>query len=46
MSPFPQTVADYNVFPAVFLSSPGVIQVAFVLLGVPKYLQWPRCIRG
>ncbi len=30
----------------VFLSSPGVIQVAFVLLGVPKYLQWPRCIRG
>ncbi len=36
MSPFPQSVADSSAFPAVFLSSPGVIQVAFVHLGVPK----------
>ncbi len=46
MSPFPQSVADTSAFPAVFLYPPGIIQVAFVLLGVPKYLQWPRWIRG
>ncbi len=46
MSPFPQSVADSSVFPVVFLSPPEVIQVAFVLLSVPKYLQWPRWIHG
>ncbi len=42
---FPQSVADSSAFPAVFLSPPGIIQVAFVHLGVPKYFQWPRWIR-
>ncbi len=46
MSPFPQSVADIGAFTTVFLSPPGIIQVAFVLLCVPKYLQWPRWIRG
>ncbi len=46
MSPFPQSVADTSVSPTVFLSPPGIIQVAFVHLGAPKYLQWPRWIRG
>ncbi len=46
MSPFPQSVADSSTFPAVFLSPPGIIQVAFVLLGAPKYLQWPCWIHG
>ncbi len=46
VSPFPQSVVDSSVFPTVFLSPPGIIQVAFVHLGVPKYLQWPRWIRG
>ncbi len=46
MSPFPQSVADSSMSPAMFLSPPAVIQVAFVQLGVPKYLQWPRWIRG
>ncbi len=46
VSRFPQSVADSSTFPAVFLSPPGIIQVAFVLLGVPKYLQWPRWICG
>ncbi len=46
MSPFPQSVVDSSTFPAVFLSPPGIIQVAFVLLGAPKYLQWPCWIRG
>ncbi len=38
MSPFPQSVADSSTFPAVFPSPPGIIQVAFVQLCVPKYL--------
>ncbi len=46
MSPFPQAVADSSTSPAGFLLPPAVIQVAFVHLGVPKYLQWPRWIRG
>ncbi len=46
MSLFPQAVADSSAFPVVFLSPPGIIQVAFVHLGVPKYLQWPRWICG
>ncbi len=29
MSPFPQSVADSSMFPAGFLSPPGIIQVAF-----------------
>ncbi len=29
MSPFPKSVADSSVFPTVFLSPPGIIQVAF-----------------
>ncbi len=31
--------------PVVFPSPPGIIQAAIVL-GVPKYLQWPRWICG
>ncbi len=46
MSPFPQSVVDTSPFPVVFLSPPGIIQVAFVLLSVPKYLKWPRLICG
>ncbi len=46
MSPFPQSVADSSAFPAVFLSPPGIIQVAIVLLRVLKNLQWPCWIRG
>ncbi len=46
VSPFPQSVADSSASPAVFASPPGIIQVAFVQLGVPKYLQWPRWICG
>ncbi len=46
MSPFPRSVVDSSTFPTVFLSPPGIIQVAFVQLGAPKYLQWPRWIRG
>ncbi len=46
VSPFPQSFADSREFPAVFRSPPGIIQVAFVHLGAPKYLQWPRWIRG
>ncbi len=46
MSPFPQSVVDCSAFPAVFLSPPGIIQVAFVHLGAPKYLQWPRFLQG
>ncbi len=46
MSPFPQSVVDSSAFPAVFLLPLGIFQVAFVLLRVPKYLQWPRWIRG
>ncbi len=30
MSPFPQSVADSSMSPAVFLSPPAVIQVAFI----------------
>ncbi len=47
MSPFPQS--DSNAFPAVFLSPPWIIQVAVVLLDVPKYLHmamldsWIKC---
>ncbi len=46
MSPFPQSVANPNVFPAVFLdpSLRGFIQVTIVLLHVPKNLEWPRWI--
>ncbi len=36
MSPFPQSVADSSVFSAVFLTPPGIIQVAFVLLCVSE----------
>ncbi len=32
--------------PQCFILPPGIIQAAFVNLGVPKYLQWPRWIRG
>ncbi len=48
MSHFPQSVADSSAFPAVLLdlSPRGVIQVAIVLLRVPKYFQSPRWIRG
>ncbi len=46
MSPLPQSVAYSSVSPAVFLSPPGIIEAAFVNLGVPEYLQWPRWIRG
>ncbi len=48
MSPFPQSFADPSMFPAVLLdpSPRGVIQVAIVLLRVPKDLEWPRWIRG
>ncbi len=42
MSPFPQSVADSSAFPTVFLSPPGVIQVAFVLLCVPKWIKCPE----
>ncbi len=45
MSPFPQSVADTSASPTVFLSPPGIIQVTFVHLGAPKYLQWPCWIR-
>ncbi len=38
MSPFPQSVTNSSVSPAMFPSSPGVIQVVIVQLGV---LQWP-----
>ncbi len=41
MSPFAQSVADSSAFPTVFLSPPGIIQVAIVLLCVLKNLQWP-----
>ncbi len=49
MSPFPQSIADSSASPAVFPSSPGIIQVAFVQLGAPKYLKmatldlWIKC---
>ncbi len=41
-----QSVPNSSASPAVFLSPPGIIRVAFVNLGVPKNLQWPRWIRG
>ncbi len=41
MSPFPQSVVDSSAFPVVLLLPPGIIQVAIVLLRVPKNLQWP-----
>ncbi len=37
MSPFPQSVTNSSASPAMFPSSPGVIQVVIVQLGVPKY---------
>ncbi len=46
MSPFPQSVADSSMFPTVFLSPPGLIQVAIVLLRVTNNLQWPHWICG
>ncbi len=46
MSPFPQSVAYSSASPAVFPSPPGIIEAAFVNFGGPKYLQWPRWIRG
>ncbi len=46
MSPFPQSVAYSSASPAVFPLSPVVIQVVIVQLVVPKYLQWPRWVRG
>ncbi len=41
-----QSVTNSSASPAVFLSPPGIIRVAFVNLGVPKNLHWPRWIRG
>ncbi len=41
-----QSVTDSSASSAVFLSPSGIIRVAFVKLGVPKNLQWPRWIRG
>ncbi len=46
MSPYPQSVTNSSTFPTVFLSPPGIIEAAFVNFGAPKYLQWPRWIRG
>ncbi len=46
MSPFPQSVAYSSASPAMFPSPPGIIEAAFVNLGVSKYLQWPRWVRG
>ncbi len=46
MSPFPQSVAYSSASPAMFLSPPAVVQVVIVQLVVPKYLQWPRWVRG
>ncbi len=43
---FPQSVTNSSASPAVFLSPPGIIRVAFVNLGVLKNLRWPRWIRG
>ncbi len=42
MSPFPQSVTYSSVSPAMFPTPPGIIEAAFVNLGAPKYLQWPR----
>ncbi len=36
MSPFSQSVTNSRASPAVFLWPPGIIQMAFVNLGVPK----------
>ncbi len=46
MSPFPKSVAHSSASPAMFLSPPAVVQVVSVQLVVPKYLQWPRWVRG
>ncbi len=46
VSPVSQSVTDSSTSSAVFLSPSGIIRVAFVKLGVPKNLQWPRWIRG
>ncbi len=46
MSFVSQSVTDSSSSSAVFLSPSGIIRVAFVKLGVPKNLQWPRWIRG
>ncbi len=46
VSPVSQSVTNSSASPAVFLSPPGIIRAAFVNLGVPKNLHWPRWIRG
>ncbi len=47
VSLFLQSVTNSSSSPAVFLlTPPGIIQAAFVNLGVPKNLHWPRWIRG
>ncbi len=46
MSPFPQSVAYSSASPPMFLLPPAVVQVVIVQLVVPKYLQWPRWVRG
>ncbi len=48
VSPYPLSVANPRVFAAVFLHQlpRWVIQVAIVLLRIPKNLKWPRWIRG
>ncbi len=46
VSLFPQSVTNSRASSAVFLSPLGIIQTAFVTIGIPKNLQWPCWIRG